>query len=142
MTTESLYMTREEALDNMIEVQLPNEDSFNILRETLERIGIASRQDNTLYQSVHILHKQGHYYIAHFKEMFLLDGKPSTLTEEDIRRRNRIAALLQDWGLLEILEPEKVMNQSDLNKIKILSRRERDEWNIVSKYSIGRKKNS
>lgn len=137
MSNESFYMTRDEALDNMIEIEIDSSDSFNILRETLERIGIASRQENTLYQSVHILHKQGRYYLAHFKEMFLLDGKPSTLTEEDTRRRNRIAALLQGWGLLTIVEPEMVVNQSDLNKIKILSKKERSDWNIVSKYSIG-----
>lgn len=136
---EEFNMTRDEALESMIEVTLPNEDSFNIVRETLERIGVSSRNEPVLYQSVHILHKQGRYYLAHFKELFALDGKPTTFSREDKRRRNRIAVLLEDWDLLDIEESEKVKDQADMNKIKIIKKDEKEDYDLVPKYQIGNK---
>jgi hypothetical protein len=125
----------------MIEVVLQDQDDFLKVRETLTRIGIASRKDKTLYQSCHILHKQGKYYIVHFKELFALDGKPANFDEGDISRRNTIANLLSDWGLLKLVEPEKSSNPvAPLSQIKILSHKEKDEWTLEAKYTIGRKK--
>ena len=128
-------------LNNMVEVVLNNQDDFLKVRETLTRIGIASRKDKTLYQSCHILHKQGRYYIVHFKELFALDGKPSNFDEADIGRRNTIANLLAEWGLIELVEPAKSAEPiSPLSQIKILPHKEKDEWNLEAKYNIGRKR--
>ena len=122
---------------NMLEVTLNEPDDFLKVRETLTRIGVASRKDRKLYQSCHILHKQGRYFIVHFKELFVLDGKPSTITENDIQRRNTIAVLLSDWGLLTINSAEQSKDRAPLRQIKVLSFRERDEWELCPKYNIG-----
>lgn len=128
-------------LESLIEVRLGEEDDFLKVRETLTRIGVASRKDKTLYQSCHILHKQGKYYIVHFKELFALDGKPSDFSEEDKGRRNTITKLLSDWGLIAIVDQEKITElQTPLNQIKILPFKEKNEWSLVTKYNIGRKK--
>ena len=128
-------------LESLIEVRLGEEDDFLKVRETLTRIGVASRKDKTLYQSCHILHKQGKYYIVHFKELFALDGKPSDFSEEDKGRRNTITKLLSDWGLIAIVDPDKIVDpQTPLNQIKILPFKEKNEWSLVTKYNIGRKK--
>tara|TARA_R110000787_G_scaffold22954_1_gene66209 strand:+ start:1411 stop:1815 length:405 start_codon:yes stop_codon:yes gene_type:complete len=124
--------------EHMLEVLLKEPDDFLKVRETLSRIGVASRKEKTLYQSCHILHKQGKYYIVHFKELFALDGKDTNLSENDISRRNTIAKLLNDWGLIEVkgdLEP-----MAPLSQIKILSFKEKDEWTLETKYNIGKKK--
>ena len=131
---ESINWTQEQ----MLEVTLKEPDDFLKVRETLSRIGVASRKEKTLYQSCHILHKQGRYFIVHFKELFALDGKDTNLSENDIARRNTIANLLNDWGLIEVkgsLEP-----MAPLSQIKILSFREKDEWTLETKYAIGKKK--
>jgi hypothetical protein len=126
--------------DSMLEVLLDDQDNFLKIRETLTRIGIASRKDKKLYQSCHILHKQGRYYIVHFKELFALDGKESNITSNDIERRNTIAKLLADWGLLKIITPAKAEPQASLSQIKVVSYKEKDEWELVPKYNIGKKK--
>ena len=126
-----------------VEVTLENEDAFLKVRETLTRIGVSSRKEKVLYQSCHILHKQGRYVILHFKELFSLDGKPSTITDNDIQRRNAITNLLEEWGLLKILKDEKEKiegNLAPLHQIKIISYKEKDDWELVSKYTIGKKK--
>ena len=123
-----------------MEVRLAQPDDFLKCRETLTRIGVASRSENKLYQSCHILHKQGRYYIVHFKELFLLDGKESNLSENDIQRRNKIAKLLSDWGLLSIVNEELVENASSISQIKIIPHREKQNWELIPKYSIGSKK--
>jgi hypothetical protein len=131
---ESINWTQEQ----MLEVTLKEPDDFLKVRETLSRIGVASRKEKTLYQSCHILHKQGRYFIVHFKELFALDGKDTNLSENDIARRNTIANLLNDWGLIEVkgnIEP-----MAPLSQIKILSFREKDEWTLETKYNIGKKK--
>lgn len=129
-------------VDNLIEVRLKNEDDFLKVRETLTRIGVASKKDKMLYQSCHILHKQGKYYIVHFKELFLLDGKPSSFGDEDIGRRNTITNLLAEWGLIDIVDPIKTKEPvALLSQIKVLPYKEKDEWNLVAKYNIGRKIN-
>lgn len=120
-----------------VEIRLGEEDDFLKIKETLTRIGVASRKDKTLYQSCHILHKQGRYFIVHFKELFVLDGKPSTITENDIQRRNTIAILLSDWGLLTINNNEQAKDRAPLRQIKVLSFKERDEWELCPKYNIG-----
>jgi hypothetical protein len=122
---------------SMLEVTLNEPDDFLKVRETLTRIGVASRKDRKLYQSCHILHKQGRYFIVHFKELFVLDGKPSTITENDIQRRNTIAVLLSDWGLLTINSTEQSKDRAPLRQIKVLSFKERDEWELCPKYNIG-----
>lgn len=128
-------------VDTLLEVKLGEEDDFLKVRETLTRIGVASRKDKTLYQSCHILHKQGKFYIVHFKEMFALDGKQSNFSDEDKGRRNTIAKLLEDWGLVKIVEPTKFSNpKATMNQIKILPHKEKDEWTLVTKYAIGKKK--
>lgn len=128
-------------LESLVEVRLGEEDDFLKVRETLTRIGVASRKDKTLYQSCHILHKQGKYYIVHFKELFALDGKPTDFSNEDKGRRNTITKLLADWGLIAVVEPKAIENpQTPLSQIKILPYKEKDEWNLVTKYNIGRKK--
>jgi hypothetical protein len=121
----------------MLEVTLNEPDDFLKVRETLTRIGVASRKDRKLYQSCHILHKQGRYFIVHFKELFVLDGKPSTITENDIQRRNTIAVLLADWGLVTINSTEQAKDRAPLRQIKVISHKERDEWELCPKYNIG-----
>ena len=125
--------------EDMLEVTIKQPDDFLKVRETLTRIGVASRKDKTLYQSCHILHKQGKYYITHFKELFALDGKKSTLVENDIQRRNTIALLLQDWSLIEIVDVNKVENKAPLSQIKVLPFKEKNDWNLTAKYNIGKK---
>lgn len=123
--------------ENMLEVTLNEPDDFLKIRETLTRIGVASRKDNKLYQSCHILHKQGRYFIVHFKELFLLDGKKSNLEENDVARRNTIATLMSDWGLLQIDRKNKLEPIAPLRQIKIISFKDKDEWNLCPKYNIG-----
>jgi hypothetical protein len=126
-----------------VEVTLDDEDAFLKVRETLTRIGVSSRKEKVLYQSCHILHKQGRYVILHFKELFKLDGKPATIIDNDLQRRNAIAMLLEEWGLLKILSDEKEKIKEDLaplHQIKIISYKEKDEWDLQSKYTIGKKK--
>jgi len=123
----------------MLEVILREPDDFLKVRETLTRIGVASRKDNKLYQSCHILHKQGRYFIVHFKELFLLDGKPSNLLENDIQRRNTIATLLSDWGLIEVAYPDQAKDVAPLRQIKVISHRDKHEWELCPKYKIGNK---
>ena len=127
---------------DMVEVVLNEQDDFLKVRETLTRIGVASRKERKLYQSCHILHKQGKYYIVHFKELFALDGKNTNLSLNDIQRRNRIIQLLVDWGLIVIssVSKEKITDLAPLNQIKVLSYKEKGEWTLESKYNIGRKK--
>jgi len=131
--------TEEIAEYTPVEVTLNTPDDFLKVRETLSRIGVASRKDNTLYQSCHILHKQGRYYIVHFKELFALDGKESDISENDLSRRNTIAHLLEDWGLVTLLNPEKCEDTAPLSQIKIISFKEKNEWNLVQKYRLGKK---
>jgi hypothetical protein len=127
-------------IEDMVEVTLNEKDDFLKIRETLTRIGVASKKEKLLYQSCHILHKQGKYYIVHFKELFALDGKPTDITENDLARRNTIALLLEDWGLLKLLNPKKAEDlQVSLSQIKIIGFREKDEWQLVPKYNIGNK---
>ena len=128
--------------NNMVEVSLNEPDDFLKVRETLTRIGVASRKEKKLYQSCHILHKQGRYYIVHFKELFALDGKHANLTINDVQRRNRIAQLLSDWGLISIVSDTEVGDIAPLNQIKVLAFKEKQEWTLESKYNIGRKKAS
>ena len=127
---------------DMVEVVLNEPDDFLKVRETLTRIGVASRKERKIYQSCHILHKQGRYYIVHFKELFALDGKKANISLNDIQRRNRIVQLLVDWGLVSIssLSQEKITDLAPLNQIKVLSFKEKGEWTLESKYNIGRKK--
>ena len=124
----------------MVAVTLKEPDDFLKVRETLTRIGVASRKEKKLYQSCHILHKKGKYYIVHFKELFALDGKPSNLTDNDAQRRNRIARLLSDWGLIIVSSPVEDTELAPLNQIKVLSYKDKGEWNLESKYNIGKKK--
>jgi hypothetical protein len=126
--------------DQMVEVILNEPDDFLKVRETLTRIGVASRKEKTLYQSCHILHKQGKYYIVHFKELFALDGKHANLTVNDVQRRNRIVQLLADWGLITIVNVDKITDIAPLNQIKVLSYKEKDEWTLETKYNIGKKR--
>ena len=126
--------------DKMIEVTLNEPDDFLKVRETLTRIGVASRKEKKIYQSCHILHKQGRYYIVHFKELFALDGKHANLTVNDVQRRNRIIQLLCDWGLVSVISPEKVTDIAPLNQIKVLAYKEKHEWVLETKYNIGKKK--
>lgn len=128
-------------VEDMVEVTLDERDDFLKVKETLTRIGVASKKDQTLYQSCHILHKQGKYYIVHFKELFALDGRPTNLSESDIARRNTIANLLHEWGLIKLVNEDKTKEPvTPLNQIKILPHKEKDQWQLVSKYSIGKKK--
>ena len=127
-------------LNKFIEVSLDEQDDFLKVRETLTRIGVSSRKERVLYQSCHILHKQGRYYIVHFKELFALDGKPSNISENDIQRRNAIARLLEEWGLLKVLNPEVIGDDvAPLHQIKIISFKEKDDWQLITKYNIGKK---
>ena len=126
--------------DQMVEVSLGEQDDFLKVRETLTRIGVASRKEKKLYQSCHILHKQGRYFIVHFKELFALDGKRANLTVNDVQRRNRIAQLLADWGLIKILNADQISDIAPLNQIKVLSFKDKGDWILETKYNIGRKK--
>ena len=125
---------------DMVEVVLGEPDDFLKVRETLTRIGVASRKEKKIYQSCHILHKQGKYYIVHFKELFALDGKNTNLSLNDVQRRNRIIQLLSDWGLISVVNAEKIADLAPLNQIKVLSFKEKNDWTLESKYNIGRKK--
>lgn len=130
-------------IERLVEVKIAEEEDFLKIKETLTRIGIASKKDNTLFQSCHILHKQGKYYIVHFKELFWLDGKPSNFTEEDKSRRNTIISLLQEWGLVKVLDFDKIKEPKALmNQIKIVNFKDKINWNLEPKYNIGRKKKS
>ena len=126
---------------DLVEVTLNEKDDFLKVRETLTRIGVASKKDRILYQSCHILHKQGKYYIVHFKELFALDGKPTDISENDLSRRNAIAKLLQDWGLVKVVNVKQIETPAPifLSQIKILSHKEKDDWQLVQKYNIGNK---
>lgn len=127
-------------VDSLVEVRLGEQDDFLKVKETLTRIGVASRKEQALYQSCHILHKQGKYYIVHFKELFMLDGKPANFSDDDKGRRNTIAALLEEWGLIKVVDSERVNEiKLPLNQIKILPFKEKSEWRLVTKYNIGRK---
>ena len=126
--------------DEMVEVTLNEPDDFLKVRETLTRIGVASRKEKKIYQSCHILHKQGKYFLVHFKELFALDGKHANLTGNDVQRRNRIAQLLADWGLINIVESSKIQDVAPLNQIKVLAYRDKGDWILETKYNIGSKK--
>ncbi len=126
--------------DQMVEVTLKEPDDFLKVRETLTRIGVASRKEKKIYQSCHILHKQGKYYIVHFKELFALDGKRANLFVNDVQRRNRISQLLKDWGLIELVDASAVEDCAPLSQIKVLSYKDKGEWTLESKYNIGKKK--
>ena len=126
---------------SMLEVSLREPDDFLKIRETLTRIGVASRKDQKLFQSCHILHKQGRYFIVHFKELFLLDGKPSSLLENDVQRRNTIATLLADWGLVTIMKPEMAKELAPLRQIKVIPFKEKTQWELCPKYNIGNSNN-
>ena len=126
--------------DQMIEISLGEPDDFLKVRETLTRIGVASRKEKKIYQSCHILHKQGRYFIVHFKELFALDGKHANLTQNDVQRRNRIVQLLADWGLVDIMNVEKIQDIAPLNQIKVLSYKDKNDWILETKYNIGSKK--
>jgi len=125
---------------DMVEVTLGEPDDFLKVRETLTRIGVASRKEKKIYQSCHILHKQGKYYIVHFKELFALDGKNTNFSSNDLQRRNRIAQLLSDWGLISIVDKDSIGDLAPLNQIKVLSFKDKGDWTLESKYNIGRKK--
>lgn len=132
---------QENYVDSLLEVRLKKEDDFLKVRETLMRIGVASRKDKRLYQSCHILHKRGKYYIVHFKELFALDGKPTDFDDSDLGRRNTIANLLAEWGLVEIVLPEKSKDPvAPLSQIKVIAYSEKHDWDLVTKYNIGNKK--
>tara|TARA_B100000427_G_scaffold291235_1_gene267934 strand:+ start:924 stop:1349 length:426 start_codon:yes stop_codon:yes gene_type:complete len=126
--------------DDMVEVSLKEPDDFLKVRETLTRIGVASRKEKKLYQSCHILHKKGQYYIVHFKELFALDGKKANLSENDVQRRNRIIKLLSDWGLVEIVKEDAIKDAAPLSQIKVIAYREKEQWFLESKYNIGKKR--
>ena len=126
--------------DQMIEITLNEPDDFLKVRETLTRIGVASRKEKKIYQSCHILHKQGRYYIVHFKELFALDGKHANLTQNDVQRRNRIMQVLSDWGLITNINISKITDIAPLNQIKVLAYKEKHEWILETKYNIGKKK--
>jgi len=129
------------SVEKLVEVLLKNQDDFLKIRETLTRIGVASKTDNVLYQSCHILHKQGRYYIVHFKELFELDGKPSNISENDLARRNTISNLMEDWGLLTLVDKEKTKtNIAPISQIKIIPFKEKANWQLIPKYQIGKKR--
>jgi len=129
------------SVENLIEVTLAEKDDFLKVRETLTRIGVAAKKENVLYQSCHILHKQGKYYIVHFKELFALDGKPSSMVENDVARRNTIINLLAEWALIKIVTPEKIEEpKAPLSQIKIIAHKDKNDWELVAKYNIGKKK--
>lgn len=123
--------------EDMIEIKIKEDDDFLKIKETLTRIGVASKKDKTLYQSCHILHKQGRYYIVHFKELFGIDGKSVNLTQSDLERRNAIVNLLEEWGLLAIIDPQKALPKCEVNHFKILAYRDKENWTLTPKYNIG-----
>jgi hypothetical protein len=127
-------------IDTFVEVTLPSDDAFLKVKETLTRIGISSRKSNTLFQSCHILHKQGKYYIVHFKELFMLDGKHTNIDEEDIARRNTIVKLLSEWGLVKVVDESVITTESNLANIKIIPHKDKANWELVPKYNIGNKR--
>ena len=139
MTTQTIEPQVNWTPNMMIEVTLNEPDDFLKVRETLTRIGVASRKEKKLYQSCHILHKQGRYYIVHFKELFALDGKHANLTVNDVQRRNRIVRLLADWGLIGIVNEEAVLDIAPLNQIKVLAYKDKSDWVLEQKYNIGKK---
>ena len=139
MTSATVEPTVEWAQDKMLEVVLNEPDDFLKVRETLTRIGVASRKEKKLYQSCHILHKQGRYFIVHFKELFALDGKHANLTSNDVQRRNRIARLLADWGLISIVKESDIADIAPLNQIKVLAYKDKGDWILEQKYNIGKK---
>ena len=139
MTSSTVEPTVQWSQDQMVEVTLNEPDDFLKVRETLTRIGVASRKEKKLYQSCHILHKQGKYYIVHFKELFALDGKHANLTPNDVQRRNRIARLLADWGLISVVKVDDVADIAPLNQIKVLAFKDKSEWILEQKYNIGKK---
>ena len=139
MTTQTIEPQVNWSQDQMVEVILNEPDDFLKVRETLTRIGVASRKERKLYQSCHILHKQGRYYIVHFKELFALDGKHANLTVNDVQRRNRIVRLLADWGLITVMKPDTVTDIAPLNQIKVLSYKDKGDWILEQKYNIGKK---
>ena len=126
------------SIDTMVECTLENPDDFLKVRETLTRIGVASRKDKTLYQSCHILHKRGKYYIVHFKELFKLDGKNTQIEEEDVQRRNLICSLLEEWELIELVDKSKIEDKLHIKKIKIIPFSKKEEWELIAKYNIGK----
>jgi hypothetical protein len=128
-------------IESLVEVTLVDPDSFLKVRETLTRIGVASRKDNKLFQSCHILHKQGKYYIVHFKELFALDGKLTNFSDEDLSRRNTIASLLDEWGLVKLVDKQKIQSKAPLNLIKVITFKQKDDWELVTKYNIGKRSN-
>jgi hypothetical protein len=140
MTNQTIEPQVNWSPDMMVEVILNEPDDFLKVRETLTRIGVASRKEKKLYQSCHILHKQGRYYITHFKELFALDGKHANLTVNDVQRRNRITQLLADWGLITVVTPDKIRDIAPLNQIKVLPYKDKGEWILEQKYNIGAKK--
>ena len=128
-------------IDDLVEVELPSQDSFLKVKETLTRIGVASKKDKILYQACHIVHKQGRYYIVHFKELFILDGKANSLSDEDKARRNTIVNLLEEWGLVKTVKPAMIEDPvAPLSQVKVLPHKEKDEWTLTAKYSIGKRK--
>ena len=137
--TNTVEPTVDWSQDQMVEVLLNEPDDFLKVRETLTRIGVASRKEKKLYQSCHILHKQGRYFIAHFKELFALDGKRANLTVNDVQRRNRITRLLADWGLITVVSPDSVADIAPLNQIKVLAYKDKNDWILEQKYNIGKK---
>ena len=139
MTNQTIEPQVDWSPNMMVEVILNEPDDFLKVRETLTRIGVASRKEKKLYQSCHILHKQGRYYITHFKELFALDGKHANLTVNDVQRRNRIVHLLADWGLISVVDSEKIVDIAPLNQIKVLPFKEKVEWELEQKYNIGKK---
>ena len=140
MTNQTIEPQVNWSPDMMVEVTLNEPDDFLKVRETLTRIGVASRKEKKLYQSAHILHKQGKYYITHFKELFALDGKHANLTVNDVQRRNRIIRLLSDWGLITVVDEEKILDIAPLNQIKVIAYKEKNEWILEQKYNIGVKR--
>ena len=140
MTTSTIEPQVNWKPEMMVEVMLNEPDDFLKVRETLTRIGVASRKEKKIYQSCHILHKQGRYFIVHFKELFALDGKHANLTQNDVQRRNRIVQLLSDWGLVTVLNADKITDIAPLNQIKVLAYKEKNEWILETKYNIGKKK--
>ena len=139
MTNQTIEPQVNWSPDMMVEVTLNEPDDFLKVRETLTRIGVASSKEKKLYQSAHILHKQGRYYITHFKELFALDGKHANLTVNDVQRRNRIVRLLADWGLIAVVDADKVLDIAPLNQIKVLPFKEKGEWILETKYNIGKR---
>jgi len=142
MTNTDNLLEYKWSIDKMVEVNLNESDNFLKVRETLTRIGVASRKEKKIYQSCHILHKQGKYYIVHFKELFALDGKHANISLNDIQRRNRIIQLLEDWGLIQISQKDFIEDIAPLSQIKVISFKEKNDWILESKYNIGKKKNN